>query len=168
MGFTTDQILTLAKAGFTAEQIAALNMSSYPQNPQPTPAAPAPIQPTQQMPIVAQPQVAAPAPTAPVAQPTAPIQPTQQMPIVAQPQVAAPAPTAPVAQPTAPAQATAPAAPEPQATVDDVLKAVTGLTSTFQQTMLQTAVQPQPKTAEDILAEIINPPTKQTITGGKQ
>ena len=138
MGFTTDQILTLAKAGFTAEQIAALNMSSYPQNPQPTPAAPAPIQPT------------------------------QQMPIVAQPQVAAPAPTAPVAQPTAPAQATAPAAPEPQATVDDVLKAVTGLTSTFQQTMLQTAVQPQPKTAEDILAEIINPPTKQTITGGKQ
>ena len=142
MGFTTDQILTLAKAGFTAEQIAALNMSSYPQNPQPTPAAPqptpAPIQPTQQMPIVAQPT--APAPTAPVAQPTAP--------------------AAPVAQPTAPA------APEPQATVDDVLKAVTGLQSTFQQTMLQTAVQPQPKTAEDILAEIINPPTKQT--GGKQ
>ena len=80
--------------------------------------------------------------------------------------------------PTAPAQATAPAAPtiqqptqtatQPQATVDDVLKAVTGLTSTFQQTMLQTAVQPQPKTAEDILAEIINPPTKQTITGGEQ
>lgn len=132
MGFTTDQILTLAKAGFTAEQIAALNMSSYPQNPQPTPAAPQPT--------------------------PAPIQPTQQMPIVAQP--TAPAPTAPVAQPTAPA------APEPQATVDDVLKAVTGLQSTFQQTMLQTAVQPQPKTAEDILAEIINPPTKQT--GGKQ
>lgn len=128
MGFSTDQILTLAKAGFTAEQIAALNMSSYPQNPQPAapPTKPAPIQPTQQMPIVAQ-------PTAP-----APVQPT------------APAPTAP----------------EPQATVDDVLKAVTGLQSTFQQTMLQTAVQPQPKTAEDILAEIINPPTKQT--GGKQ
>ena len=142
MGFTTDQILTLAKAGFTAEQIAALNMSSFPQNPQPTPTAPQ---------------------TAP-----APMQPTQQMPIVAQPQVTAPAPTAPVAQPTAPAQATAPAAPttQPQATVDDVLKAVTGLQSTFQQTMLQTAVQPQPKTAEDILAEIINPPTK-TI-GGKQ
>ena len=133
MGFTTDQILTLAKAGFTAEQIAALNMSSFPQNPQPTPA---PIQPTQQMPIVAQP--IAPAPVQPVA--PAPVQPT------------APAPV----QPTAPA------------TVDDVLKAVTGLQSTFQQTMLQTAVQPQPKTAEDILAEIINPPTKQTITGGKQ
>lgn len=128
MGFTTDQILTLAKAGFTAEQIAALNMSSYPQNPQPTQAAP---------------QITP-------AQPTAPIQPTQQMPIVAQP--TAPAPV----QPTAPA----PTTPEPQATVDDVLKAVTGLQSTFQQTMLQTAVQPQPKTAEDILAEIINPPTK--------
>ena len=139
MGFTTDQILTLAKAGFTAEQIAALNMSSFPPNPQPTPEAPqptpAPIQPTQQMPIVAQ-------PTAP-----APIQPTAPAPV----QPTAPAPV----QPTAPA-----------ATVDDVLKAVTGLQSTFQQTMLQTAVQPQPKTAEDILAEIINPPTKQT--GGKQ
>lgn len=147
MGFTTDQILTLAQAGFTAQQIAALNSTSFPQNPQPT----------QQMP-----QATAPAP----------MQPTQQMPIVVQPQVTAP--TAPVAQPTAPAPATAPAAPtiqqptQPQATVDDVLKAVTGLTSTFQQTMLQTAVQPQPKTAEDILAEIINPPTKQTITGGKQ
>lgn len=136
MGFTTDQILTLAKAGFTAEQIAALNMSSYPQNPQPTQSAP---------------QITPAQPTAP-----APIQPTQQMPIVAQP--TAPAPV----QPTAPA----PTAPEPQATVDDVLKAVTGLQSTFQQTMLQTAVQPQPKTAEDILAEIINPPIK-TI-GGKQ
>ena len=131
MGFTTDQILTLAQAGFTAQQIAALNSTSFPQNPQPT----------QQMP-----QATAPAP----------MQPTQQMHIVAQP-------TAP-----APVQPTAPAAPEPQATVDDVLKAVTGLTSTFQQTMLQTAVQPQPKTAEDILADIINPPTKQTITGGKQ
>ena len=129
MGFSTNEILTLAKAGFTAEQIAALN-ASFPQNPQPTPAAPQ---------------------TAP-----APIQPTQQMPIVAQP--TAPAPV----QPTAPA----PTAPEPQATVDDVLKAVTGLQSTFQQTMLQTAVQPQPKTAEDILAEIINPPTK--TLGGKQ
>lgn len=148
MGFTTDQILTLAQAGFTAQQIAALNSTGFPQNPQPT----------QQMP-----QATAPAP----------MQPTQQMPIVVQPQVTAP--TAPVVQPTAPAQATVPAAPtiqqptqtatQPQATVDDVLKAVTGLTSTFQQTMLQTAVQPQPKTAEDILAEIINPPTK-TI-GGK-
>ena len=148
MGFTTDQILTLAKAGFTAEQIAALNMSSFPQNPQPTPApiqpTPAPIQPTQQMPIVAQP--IAPAPVQPVA--PAPVQPV------------APAPV----QPTAPA----PVQPTAPATVDDVLKAVTGLQSTFQQTMLQTAVQPQPKTAEDILAEIINPPTKQTITGGKQ
>ena len=153
MGFTTDQILTLAKAGFTAEQIAALNMSSYPQNPQ---SAQAPMQPTQQMPIVAQ-------PTAPV-HPTSPMQPTQQMPIVAQP---TPAPiSAPVQQSTTTAPVTASAAPEPQATVDDVLKAVTGLQSTFQQTMLQTAVQPQPKTAEDILAEIINPPTK--IIGGKQ
>ena len=123
MSFTTDQILTLAQAGFSAQQIAALN-ASFPQNPQPDPA---PIQ-----------------PTAP-----APIQPTQQMPIVAQPTAQAPV------QPTA----IAPTTPEPQATVDDVLKAVTGLQSTFQQTMLQTAVQPQPKTAEDILAEIINPPT---------
>lgn len=135
MGFSTTEILTLAKAGFTAEQIAALN-ASFPQFPQQAQAAPAPVEPTAPAPIQ---------PTAP-----APMQPTQQMPIVVQP--TAPAPV----QPTAPA----PTAPEPQATVDDVLKAVTGLQSTFQQTMLQTAVQPQPKTAEDILAEIINPPTK--------
>lgn len=118
MGFTTDQILTLAKAGFTATQIAALNNvggvvteTINPQNPQTQPQ----LDPTPAMPIAAAP--AAPAPT--------------------------PAPT--------------PA--ENQATVDDVLAAINGLTTTFQAGMLNAAVQPQqPRTAEDILAEIINPP----------
>lgn len=38
---TVDEILTLAKAGFTAEQIAAMNPTSVPA-PQPEPPAPAP------------------------------------------------------------------------------------------------------------------------------
>ena len=101
MSFTNDDILILAKAGFNANQIAALN------NVQTTPA------PT-------------PAPT--------------------------PDPTpAPTPAPTAPAQG---------ATVDDVLKAINGLGATFQKGFIQNAEQPKPVTAESILAEIINPPTK--------
>lgn len=100
---TNEDILTLAKAGFTAQQIAALSMTGL--NKQSTPAP--------------QPQAA----------------PEQPAPIAA----AAPAPDAP-----------APAAPAP-ATADDVLKAM-------QQMMLLQTQQPKQPTAEDILAEIINPP----------
>ena len=92
---TNEDILTLAKAGFTAQQIAALSMTGL--NKQPAP-------------IVA----AAPAPTAP------------------DPATPAPAPQSP-------------------ATADDVLKAM-------QQMMLLQTQQPKQPTAEDILAEIINPP----------
>ena len=82
--FNNDDILVLAKAGFSAQQIAALNM------------------------VGAQPQ----------------------------PQ------------------------PQPQgASIDDVLKSVEGLTKTFQNGFMMSAQQPQPVTAEDILAKIINPPT---------
>lgn len=102
---TNEDILTLAKAGFTAQQIAALSMTGL--NKQSAPAE--------------QPQAA----------------PEQPAPIVA----AAPAPGAP-------APAPAPAAP---ATADDVLKAM-------QQMMLLQTQQPKQPTAEDILAEIINPP----------
>ena len=91
-----EDILTLAKAGFTAQQIAALSMVGTAKAPEPVPdPAPAPE----------------PAPT--------------------------PAP-----------------APEPApvpATADDVLKAM-------QQMMLLQTQQPKQPTAEDILAEIINPP----------
>ena len=95
-----EDILTLAKAGFTAQQIAALSMVGTAKAPEPVP------------------------------DPT----------------------PAPAPEP-APAPAPAPA-PEPTpapATADDVLKAM-------QQMMLLQTQQPKQPTAEDILAEIINPP----------
>ena len=106
MAFNNEDILILAKAGFNAQQIAALNMVG---------AAPAPAP--------------APAPTAP-----------------------APAPTAPAPTATAPA-------PTQGATVDDVLKSVKDLTATFQNGFMLSTQQPKPVTAEDILANIINPPS---------
>lgn len=99
---TNEDILTLAKAGFTAQQIAALSMTGLNKQ-----SAPAP-----------QPQAA----------------PEQPAPIAA-------------AAPDAPAPAPQPA----PATADDVLKAM-------QQMMLLQTQQPKQPTAEDILAEIINPP----------
>lgn len=105
MAFNNEDILILAKAGFNAQQIAALNMVG-----------------------------AAPAPTpAPTPEPT-------------------PAPTPePTPTPT-------PAAPQ-GATVDDVLKSVKDLTATMQNGFIMGAQQPKPVTAEDILANIINPPS---------
>ena len=107
MAFNNEDILILAKAGFNAQQIAALNMVG---------AAPAP----------------APAP-APTPEPT----------------------PAPAPEPT---PAPAPAAPQ-GATVDDVLKSVKDLTATMQNGFIMGAQQPKPVTAEDILANIINPPS---------
>lgn len=109
MAFNNEDILILAKAGFNAQQIAALNMVGA------APAAPAP---------------AAPAPD-PAPDPD-------------------PAP--------APEPAPAPAAPQ-GATVDDVLKSVKDLTQTFRNGFIMGAQQPKPVTAEDILANIINPPS---------
>ena len=97
MAFNNEDILILAKAGFNAQQIAALNMVG---------AQPAP----------------APAP--------------------------APAPETPET----------PAAPQ-GATMDEILKSVQGLTQTFQNGFIMGAQQPKPATAEDILANIINPPS---------
>ena len=102
MAFNNEDILTLAKAGFTAQQIAALSV----------------------------------------------VQPAQvQTPV-------APAPAAPAPAPTAPA---APAA--PQASIESVLASINGLSQQMQQGFIQQTQQPAPATAEDILAEIINPPT---------
>ena len=110
MSFNNEDILTLAKAGFTAQQIAALNTIGAP--------APAP---------------------APAPEP-------------------APAP-APAPEP-APAPAPAPEpAPAPAATMDEILKSVQGLTQTFQNGFIMGAQQPKPVTAEEILANIINPPS---------
>ena len=109
MSFSNEDILTLAKAGFTAQQIAALNIVE--KAPAPTPA-PVPTP--------------APDPTpAPAPDPTP-----------------APAPT--------PAQAS---------TMDEILKSVQGLTQTFQNGFIMGAQQPKPVTAEEILANIINPPS---------
>lgn len=109
MAFNNEDILTLAKAGFNAQQIAALNMVGTAKAPEPTPA---------------------PAPT--------------------------PEPTpAPAPEPT---PAPAPAAPQ-GATVDDVLKSVKDLTATMQNGFILGSQQPKPVTAEDILANIINPPS---------
>ena len=103
--FNNDDILVLAKAGFSAQQIAALNMVGAQPQPQPQPQ---PIPETKP-----QPQ---------------PIPETKPEPV-------------------------------PQgASIDDVLKSVEGLTKTFQNGFMMSAQQPQPVTAEDILAKIINPP----------
>ena len=104
-----EEILILAKAGFTAQQIAALNTVGV--------AAPAPAP--------------EPAP-APAPAPTVPFNP------VALPQ---------------------------GATIDDVLASVQGLTQVVQSNALLSTQQPKPVTAEDILAEIINPPVPDK--GGK-
>ena len=111
MTFNNEDILILAKAGFNAQQIAALNMVGSAPAPAPAPAPVAAPEPT-------------PAPTpAPTPDPT-------------------PAPT-----------------PAPAATMDEILKSVQGLTQTFQNGFIMGAQQPKPVTAEDILANIINPPS---------
>lgn len=113
MAYNNEDILVLAKAGFTAEQIAALNSVQAPQPEQPTPPAPAP--------------------TAPAA--------------------VAPAPVAP--------EAVAPTTAAPH-TVEDVLSAITNLSTNIQNANLINAQMPlqEQKTAESILASIINPPVK--------
>ena len=103
MSFNNEDILTLAKAGFTAQQIAALNIVGTAPAPDPVP----------------EPE---PAP-APAPEP-------------------APAPD-----------------PAPAATMDEILKSVQGLTQTFQNGFIMGAQQPKPVTAEEILANIINPPS---------
>jgi hypothetical protein len=50
------------------------------------------------------------------------------------------------------------------ANINDVLNSLDGLTKTFQNGFLLNSQQPKQVTAEDILAEIINPPTQE---GGK-
>ncbi len=128
MAFNNEDILTLAKAGFTAQQIAALNQVGGNA-----------------------------APTAPASQPVAPTTPTQES-------VAAPAPAPATPPAPAPAPATPPATPPSTAaphSVDDVLAAISGLSATIQNANLLSAQMPtEQKTAETVLASIINPPQK--------
>ena len=123
--FNNDDILILAKAGFNAQQIAALNAIGSQMQPQQQ------MQQPQQQMQMQQPQQQ-------MQQPQQPQQPQQQM---QQPQ-------------------------QQGATINDVLNSLDGLTKTFQNGFLLNSQQPKQVTAEDILAEIINPPTP-TQEGGK-
>ena len=112
--FNAENVLVLAKAGFTAQQIAGLSMLAG------QPAQPAqPVQPVQ---------------------PVQPAQPSQ--------------PSQPV-QPVQPAQPAQPAQP-----VDPVLAELQKLTGLVQGSNIMYVNQPKVQTAEEILAEIINPAPK--------
>ena len=127
MAFNNEDILVLAKAGFTAQQIAALSAVG---------AAPAPVQLPDGSGVMVAP---APAPATAPAPAAAPA-----------PAPEAPAPEAPQMPPTA--------APH---SVDDVLAAISGLSASIQNAnLLQAQMPTEQKTAESILASIINPPMK--------
>lgn len=121
--FNNEDILTLAKAGFTAQQIAALSVVGN-----------------------------APAPK--VVEPT-------QLPDGSGVMVA------PITQTPAPAPASAPAPVVPNnptgnpenISMADVMASIAGLNKTIQAGALLNTQQPQQPTAEDILAQIINPPS---------
>ena len=110
--FNAENVLVLAKAGFTAQQIAGLSMlaSQSPAAPAPAPA----------------PAVNNPVPPQPVPAPAAPV----------------PAPS-PVPQPA-----------------DPVLAELQKLTGLVQGSNIMNVNQPKVQTAEEILAEIINPAPK--------
>ena len=129
MSFTNDDILVLAKAGFNAQQIAALNNVS----------------------LHAGAEVPSQTPASEINNPAPAVSNNVDTQVVN-------TPTQVVNTPT-PAVNNAPAAPAQGATIDDVLGAISGLTDAFKLGNLQSMQQPNPPTAEDILAEIINPPT---------
>ena len=112
--FNAENVLVLAKAGFTAQQIAGLSMLAG-QSAQPAQH----VQPTQPV------------------QPAQPVQPTQPV------------------QPVQPAQPAQPAQP-----VDPVLAELQKLTGLVQGSNIMNVNQPKVQTAEEILAEIINPAPK--------
>ena len=136
MSFSQDDILTLAKAGFTANQIIALGSIQTP--------APAPVA------TVAP----APAPVAPVAPAPAPVAPVAPAPVAPAPAPVAPAP-APVA-PVAPAPAPAP---DP---FQQLFEQMTGIKQAIQSSNIQNStIATQPQTTDDILASIIQPTKKE-------
>ena len=133
--FNNDDILILAKAGFNAQQIAALNAIGSQMQPQQQMQ-----QPQQQMQMQ---------------------QPQQQM------QMQQPQQQMQIQQPQQQMQQPQQMQPQQQgATINDVLNSLDGLTKTFQNGFLLNSQQPKQVTAEDILAEIINPPIP-TQEGGK-
>ena len=80
MGYTINDVLTLARAGFTAGQIAAMTAApAAPAPAAPAPAAPAPAAPAPAAPAPAAPAPAAPAPAAPAPAAPAPADPLEQI-----------------------------------------------------------------------------------------
>ena len=112
--FNAENVLVLAKAGFTAQQIAGLSMLAG--------------------------QIAQPAQPAQPVQPAQPAQPVQPV------------------QPAQPAQPVQPA--QPAQPVDPVLAELQKLTGLMQGSNIMNVNQPKVQTAEEILAEIINPAPK--------
>ena len=110
-----NDIVTLAKAGFTAEQIAKMNTMQ-----------------TQQTPPQTQP------PTPPQTQP----------------------PTPPQTQPPTPQQTQPPTPPPTPSPMDALMAQVMNLTNAIQANALGNTSMPTPENADDILATIIDPPTK--------
>ena len=140
MSFSQDDILTLAKAGFTANQIIALGSIQSPSV--------APVQ----LPDGSGVMVAPLAPVAPA--PVAPVAPV------------APAPVAPVAPaPVAPAPSPAPVAPAPTPAPDpfqQLFEQMTGIKQAIQSSNIQNStIATQPQTTDDILASIIQPTKKE-------
>ena len=133
--FNAENVLVLAKAGFTAQQIAGLSMLAS-QSPAPAPAVNNPVP---------APAVNNPVPPQPAPVPAAPAPAPQLAPVPAAP--------APAPQPV-PAQA-----PVPQP-VDPVLAELQKLTGLVQGSNIMNVNQPKVQTAEEILAEIINPAPK--------
>ena len=127
--FSAENVLVLAKAGFTAQQIAGLSMLAGP-----SPAVPA----SNPAPAVNNPVPPQPAP-APAPQP-------------------APAPDPQPAPAPAPQPVPAPD-PVPQP-ADPVLAELQKLTGLVQGSNIMNVNQPKMQTAEEILAEIINPAPK--------
>ena len=113
--FSAENVLVLAKAGFTAQQIAGLSMLAGQSAPVQQPVVQQPVQ----QPVVKQPVVK---------------QPVVQQPVVQQPVVKQP--------------------------VDPVLAELQKLTGLVQGSNIMNVNQPKVKTAEEILAEIINPAPK--------
>lgn len=159
-------ILTLAKAGFTAEQIRILSIAETAGAAQQQPA-PAVVTPTPA-------PVPAPAPAATPAQiqTPAPVNNMDPAKVIYNNffpnQTPAPTPATASVPTSTPVMASAPDPIQTQTqaqtasgTIDDVLKQLGIMQTTMQGQALAFAQQPKAQTVEDVIAEIINPPAPQ-------
>ena len=127
---TYEDIVALAKAGFTADQIAKL--SAVQNTTQPTPPVVPPVQ------------------TQPVQTPPA-VPPVQTQPVVP------PVQTQPAVPPVQ-TQPAVPPVQTPYNSPDYILQAINSVNDTMRQMQINMSNQPKPETTDDIIASIINPP----------